>query len=82
MAIDVKAFTLPDRARFRIFPTVQRDARRNGHLVASVHGSDGLPRHHPLLARPGVRVDSPDGAGLLESPMGQSEVEMAGGLSP
>jgi len=79
-AIDVKALILPDRARFRIFFTPRRDARRNGHLVASVHGSDDLPRD--LLAGPEDRFGSPDRAGLLESSVGQSEVELAGGLSP
>jgi hypothetical protein len=34
-----------------------------------------------LLAVPGVRVDSPDRADLLESSVGQRKVEMAGGLS-
>jgi hypothetical protein len=80
VANDGDAFTLADRASFRILPTLQRDARQNGHLVAWVHGSDGLPRA-ALLAGPGGRVGSPDRAGLLESSVGQSEVEMAGGLS-
>jgi hypothetical protein len=78
--IDVKAITLAHRAPFPIFPTPQRDARRYGHLVASVHGSDGLPRVL-LLGVPGVRAGSPDRAGLLESSVGRGEVEMAGGLS-
>ena len=80
VAIEVKAYPVPDRVGFRIFPRVHRDARRNGHFVASVHGSQGLPRDL-LLAGPGVRVGSPDRAGLLESPVDRSEVELAGGLS-
>lgn len=81
MEIEAKGFTLVDRAPFPNFPGALRDARRNGHLDVSIHGSDGLPRELSP-AGPEVKVGSPDSADLLESSVGQSEIEMAGGLSP
>jgi len=78
MAIDVQA-QAHWRVIFRTFPS-PRDARRSGHLDASVHGPDGLPR---VLMPPGtgIQIGSPDGAGFPESSVTRGGVVVAGGRS-
>jgi hypothetical protein len=76
--IDVKAFTLFDRGGLFSHVQFPRDARRHGHLVASIHAAESEPLP---LAGPGALVGSPDGATFLESFVLHSELEMAGGLS-
>jgi len=76
--IGVKAFTFFDRGGLLSLVPSPRDARRHGHLVASIHAAESVPL---TLAGPGALVGSPDGATFLESFVLHSELEMAGGLS-